>query len=643
MKKKSSRQSGQVLLIAVVVLFALILGSIMLFDYHNTIRAKIKVETAQQAAAMAGANWQVTGLNMIGQLNLVKASILVDDGGFAVPYVLTDEYRKPLTVPQAIQYAIDRRASRVQALSEAQSRVSFVVPLLGCLAVQQTAKQNGMPANNTMFEYYASRTLPIHDDRERPIQGYDWFTPYLKLVSEIASQGAAVRVNSRNSEMPEVWSSNIGSLRLLLSDPGLYRAIQTDDYCYWQLMKLAKQGTDPAGNWWRADYNAAPFVEESELMTLGITYGGSDVSTLDLADGYASNWQEPAERLTTGKLNEVNWALYDSRWFPTSYDENAYRETQSNWQRGYWLRNDIKPGLLYEGAYTAVDNYINVPRFNRTAAHDTVNATRLLNGNTGAQDRTLGYHRSQTRTTTVGHATSGDGTIYGVVAKPLGYFNNGRDAADAPINSEIILPVFREATIIPSTMPYALSMLTNGPDDLKRFLIWLSVTSSLDDPPDGTAQYRDALLKLESPDYLRKIYNPAFAGVDLLSPELLFTDTYKFDANPGTGAGWLQEAWLGSTKNCPYVMEPIDEPDPKKQTRRDLVPDNVATQVTAPGYVEFDGSIRTYFGTKKQGYHYFLTKNGKILTNEDVACGRARWAPGPGNFTPGNNTGPGRL
>ena len=39
----------------------------------------------------------------------------------------------------------------------------------------------------------------------------------------------------------------------------------------------------------------------------------------------------------------------------------------------------------------------------------------------------------------------------------------------------------------------------------------------------------------------------------------------------------------------------------------------------------------------------FITRNGKILTNEDIACGQARHYPGGPGLPPGTNSGPPRL
>lgn len=648
-KKKPTRhaaEQGQVLLLAVVILFALILAAVMLFDLHNGLRSKIKVETAQQASALAGANWQATGLNLIGQINLIKACTLLndDDSPIDVPADLLDEVANPQNKTEKDLLAQQRMRARMFTLSEMQSRLSFIVPLLGCLAIQQTAKQNGMPPNNRNLAYYSNQVLPLHDDRNRAIEGYHWHNPYSRLIAEIAGQGTPMRVNSRDSDIFSAMSDYIGSIRLLLSDGRLYSAIHADDYCYWQLMKLAKQGVQPTGEWWRCDYTPAPFVEESELLTIGVRFSAADITGLDATTSFVDNWQPPAERMEEKDLNTVTWCTYDSRWYPGAYDEEGYYETQKFWRRGYWLRNDIRKGLAYEGPFSAVDNYVGLPRLNRTHANNTLNAHQLKPGAGDAKnDRTLGWEQGYVTETIVGARGGNDGGVMGVVAKPLGYFNNGTSEDDSPISTSIILPVFHSATIIPSTMPYSLAMLAMGDTSLKRFLMWLSKTEELANPPDGTEGYLQALLKLQEPGYLTKIYNPNFPGADSLAgSEILFGDSYKYPSDPN-GAGWLQHAWLGFTRITPYVMEPENETDPKKQTKRELVQDNVVTVVDHPKYVEYDGAVRTYYGTKKSGYHYYLTKGGKILTNEDIACGFARTPPGGGSLPSGSNHGPPRL
>ena len=58
----------------------LIMCILYMFDIHNVIRGKIKVETGQQAAALTGAAWQRNSLNLIGEINIFKACSALLEG-----------------------------------------------------------------------------------------------------------------------------------------------------------------------------------------------------------------------------------------------------------------------------------------------------------------------------------------------------------------------------------------------------------------------------------------------------------------------------------------------------------------------------------------------------------------------------------
>ena len=64
------RESGQVLLAGVIMVTVLLLAVLYMFDVHNVIRGKLKMETGQQAAALTGAAWQRNSLNLIGDINI---------------------------------------------------------------------------------------------------------------------------------------------------------------------------------------------------------------------------------------------------------------------------------------------------------------------------------------------------------------------------------------------------------------------------------------------------------------------------------------------------------------------------------------------------------------------------------------------
>ncbi len=635
--KSKKKQNGQVLIMSLVVLVALLLAGLLLFDLHNAIRGKIKLETAQQAAALTGANWQIEGLNLIGQLNLVKA---VD----TIEHIRQNKHMYEETQEEYIR--------RMAALTELQSRTAFIVPLLGVMALQQTAKHNGMPNSDVAIEYYANKILPHHDYRFEAIDGYLWHTPYSRLLGEIVQNGCAVRVNSRLSILPEVWSDNVGfnfngMYRVLLSDRTLYEAIWYENFCHWQLNALAKAGKKIQSTWLdKVEYTPPPFCRESELLTLGVVTGkaakppvAADVGSTALP----APWKYPEE---TPDLD--SYYLYDGTWFPDSYCQQCYDAHANNWSGGMWLRSDRRDEYIYEGAVTAVDNYVNMPVFNQVAVDRPAGGSlKLTPDNRKNIARTSGE-----KTNKIGRYSPYDSTIMGVVAKPLGAFQYAGQR-QTPITTDIVLPVFTKSVLIPSTMPYNVGMATVGEDLLVKFLKWLNAGNDIhhDIPPDGTEKYQLALLKLEDQEFLRQGYNKNYNENNPPSPDVLFTDTYKYPQNPD-GAGWLQQVWLGKTMFRPYVWEDdtsqppqIDHETGKKtypQKKRYLVEEDTVTTVTEIKE-EYDGAVRTYLGNDEKGYRYYLTLNGKILTNEDIACGKVRSSGGGGGFIEGTHTGPSRL
>ena len=79
------RQKGQVLILGIVALLILLLAIFSLFDIQNLIRGKVKSQSAVDAAAIAGANWQRHTLNLVGELNMIKATtLLIDESIFGI-------------------------------------------------------------------------------------------------------------------------------------------------------------------------------------------------------------------------------------------------------------------------------------------------------------------------------------------------------------------------------------------------------------------------------------------------------------------------------------------------------------------------------------------------------------------------------
>ncbi len=90
MKKKDK---GQTLVLVVIFLLILMFGVVFLFDYQSVIRGKMKSQNAADAASLTGAFWQKNTLNLIGELNLVKAcDVLITDEFFSPIDEYYDDY-----------------------------------------------------------------------------------------------------------------------------------------------------------------------------------------------------------------------------------------------------------------------------------------------------------------------------------------------------------------------------------------------------------------------------------------------------------------------------------------------------------------------------------------------------------------------
>ena len=183
---RKNSQSGQVLITGIVMMSLLLLIIIYAFDVHNVIRAKLKVDIAQQSAAMTGALWQKESLNLLGEINLLKASALLLGG--------PDNWKTPLPDREKEEAAWRREIqNRIDLLTEMQTRVTFIGPLIGFAAAQQAAKANGLTRIPTALDDYIKK-IP---DKPLTVNNYTWREPYVSLVSTINSAGIAVFPNAR--------------------------------------------------------------------------------------------------------------------------------------------------------------------------------------------------------------------------------------------------------------------------------------------------------------------------------------------------------------------------------------------------------------------------------------------------------------
>lgn len=493
---RKRRESGQVLITGVVMMVILLLIVLYAFDVHNVIRAKIKVDIAQQSAAMAGASWQKESLNLMGEINLLKASALLMEG--------SDNWKESLPDPEKDHNAWKKAMqSRVDLLTEMQTRISFIAPLIGYAAAQQAAKNNGLNRiNNALGSYLVkfSNEAPRYPDL---INNYAWKEPYQQMVSRINNFGIAVFPNARTDTMflPETRPRQLANERFYTEIMNCARAIAANDppkRHYWnQLISIVKSmdDTDFQGKWWEVN-NRGNFPYESEIFTVGVEFGGQ----------YGPNTAAKLEELKSGMEfypdggslpAQMKWCIYDQWWMPQYYRERYpdYEYEHFNyWFGGGVLRKEIKPQYVYEGPAAYVEGYSDVrakvsvrpsvrPYGNTIWKRDAAEAVK------GHREEAILVKRPQTlfRVGTRRDEMNWSNYRPGSIAKALG----GLKGELPPIAVDMILPVFTRISLMPTFMPipYGFQVLKMKDSKLDDFLRWLAYKNTLDSGPnsEGTA------------------------------------------------------------------------------------------------------------------------------------------------------------
>jgi Putative Flp pilus-assembly TadE/G-like len=604
---KKYKEQGQVLIFAIVILIILLIATLFLFDLHSIIRSKIKLETAEQSAALTAAKWQARSLNLIGEINLVKAAdtLLLD-----IPTVGED---RPAQI-----------ASANKTLTEMQSRISFCGPLIAFGAAQQAAKNNGINIyvsdsksgyktvysdfNNYLTKLNPSSEFYNYGDVDEYLNYYKWRDPYVAMLQLIISQGLAVRPNGRFPGIESVdppWLDSVGLYSAILGpswcEPALNAAVKYPD-SYWN------------GKWYNVDFEHTSFPDESEIYTLGIKFSSVDQTTLQKAFGIID-----PDRVDD--LEPIRWCVYDSKWARYNADgitENLNYSGPNNdglnrWSQGMWLRDNLKDSAFYGGATAYAECYQHIKLINkyksRMVRPSNVESDRMAKAQDALQNDII--KETSARTLKVGNDSATDNRSAGSVAKPLWTLNN-----KPPTDMLIVLPYFTNVALIPSSMQHCRPLRINF-SNLERFLIWLSSVNDLHNPgsapPDGTQQYLTALQKLDDPTFRKSGWNNDYVSNNA-DVSIYFDSDYKY--NPDTnskGAGWLQQIWRSADAN------------------RD---ENASTEIEEQ---EAGWNTRIYSGK----YYILRDRNGKLVTNEQMIC---RWAPGgPGGGGAGGGSGPGGL
>ena len=649
---RSTSQSGQVLAAGVFILVILLLLVFAGFDIHNALRARFKIQTAQESAAIAGATWQKNSLNLIGEINLIKACSVLMEG---------DNANWNTTIPRRDTLLFRRNAAiqaRVDILTEMQTRISFVGPLIGFAAAQQAAKANGVPNRGDLDFYLEDLQNNIrYRMAKATINRYEWRPPYMELIRTISQNGIAVYPNTTAGTSPRVDPPE-------LADPSFYQAIsrkrteiaeakgeaiypQTSwdalrNFVYRDTWK-DRFASPP---WWDIDFNASAFPNESEIFTLGVSQANRyptpgepayetfrTVASNHLENSHADSLYGMTTPLPTSGELKLNMFCYEQNTWDPEYLMNArsdYSALHSYWFKGTAMRKPVKSRYTYEGPAAYVETHIDM-------------------------DKTSGLIRLS------GQKTYGDGSIRigskredqsinlstsyrpGAIAKALGSLNEN----DPPTALPLVLPVFEKVIIMPTYMPipYNFSVLRDYYSTLRRFLAWLSTRENLDSTdglPSACYQYYDALLTLIKDKEFRYYgWNPNFdsAAFDDEWHENLISwhserqkdpSKYQYNTNSGPNLpGYYQEPNIFTA--CP------------KTTKRSGV-------VTVPTFKlsgERTGTATRHF-IDSDGHYMVVTSSNHIITRAesdptfDPNCCTTNYNPpsgggsGPGNYVDGS-------
>ena len=610
---KKHKEQGQVLIFAIVILIILLIATLFLFDLHSIIRSKVKLETAEQAAALAAAKWQARSLNLIGEINYVKAAdTLLDD------------------IPTIGEEKLDKIASANKTLTEMQSRISFCGPLIAFGAAQQAAKNNGInisdpyttsgmktpydDLNNYLTKLNPSSQYYNYDDIEDYLNYYKWREPYVNMLENIKDRGLAVRPNGRFPGIESVdppW----------LDDGTLYTAVNSQLWCNPTLNAVIKYADSYwSGKWYNVDFEHTSFPNESEIYTLGIRFSSSvDSDTLASA-------LENIDSADTEDLAPIQWCVYDSKWSQYNADgitENLNYNGPNHeglginyWSRGMFLNKDLKPSMFYGGATAYAECYQRIKLMNKykskmvkpyAANHAYAGSDQMEKAAEALKNDII--KETSSRTLKVGNDSSTDSSSAGAVAKALGALPDG----SPPTNALIVLPLFNNVSLIPSSMQGSRPLRVSF-SNLEMFLIWLSSIDNLHNPgsspPLGTQQYLTALQKLDDPTFRKAGWNNDYTHSNA-EVSTYFNDGYKYNpiSNPG-GAGWLQQIWMSTDLNR-------DEDEEAEIEEK-----------------EAGWNTRIYLGRQ----YILRDRNGNLVTNEQMQC---RWTPGgPTGVVPGTRTGP---
>jgi hypothetical protein len=435
------RKAGQVLIFLIMVLVILFFVTLWNFDLHKILFMKSLTQNAGDAAALMAARWQGITLNLIGDLNLMQAVALSAGATEAA-----------------------------EAATNMQARLCYVGPMIGLMASQQAAKNNGVFVNpeftdrlrehaRRVREEYPTRTGPGGEMLfPEPYAGC--WTEYADMLELIADEGVAAGPDNAH-----FYTDYTGGHILLMM--GFYEAVAGRSWCwfYHHAPTLLQDYENFFPCWW-PPLPEIPHAEyiNSEIYGLGLNRITAQLN--DVADPAVVSLLA-ARRLGGTNVSPVSatWYGYDTaRW-------SSWRAMAVNGSDPFPAAGPLKTTYDYAGADAAV----------RIVAE----AGRMTPGPRGV-----------TVTNTI---------TWTAAAKPMGHLGD----SEKPTAFRLVLPAFHDVRLIPvdaSTAPWSGSYHIEWREHIEQHLPEYMVNG----PHPSDCWYCQQLLQWEDRDFRQE-------GVDWLA------------------------------------------------------------------------------------------------------------------------------
>ncbi|MBO7299668.1 MAG: hypothetical protein J6V41_07695 [Kiritimatiellae bacterium] len=334
--------SGQAVIFIVMAICILVFAMLFMVDVHRIIFIKDRSQNAGDAAALAGARWQASSINFIGELNLMHA----------LASSLGDE-------------------ASVDVITNTQMRVCFVGPMTGVAAAQQAAKLNGIHVNEEFTSFMKEHADKIENGYASIMNGSTalpepWlgaWEEYADMVNAIADEGVAAGVDNAI-----LYTDPMGAHPLLQIE--FYEAIRGKNWCWFHFYGVHLLEEYDGYTWWPALPEQEEIVLTSpEFLPLYLKPSEQKLSSV-AGDGDASIKEAEVQGIELvpqkSHVNEKleNWYYYNSaRW--GSWDTML--------DPAFPIEGEVRDEYNYQGADSVMRVEANSHRLMEDAkSHDTI-------------------------------------------------------------------------------------------------------------------------------------------------------------------------------------------------------------------------------------------------------------------------------